>query len=163
MSGFLSQVLCTTILSRRQKLLRNLTLVLIGRFLEFLLACWLRGPQFLAGHLPGPSHHVVARNPEIDRVKWAKPPILAATMFICPTSCCKHLDEGPDDTRRDTNTPVHPRLSTLTCRMPSTTSPWYDRISHISQTDWYGICAAIAMGSWLVWRLASRCGRWAIR
>jgi hypothetical protein len=23
-------------------------------------------------------------------------------MVICPTSCCKHLDEGPDDTRRDT-------------------------------------------------------------
>ncbi|CEL07063.1 hypothetical protein ASPCAL10228 [Aspergillus calidoustus] len=47
--------------------------------------------------------------------------------------------------------------------MPPTTSPWYDRISHISQTDWYGICAAIALASWLVWRLASRGGRWAIR
>ncbi|KAL2838677.1 hypothetical protein BJX68DRAFT_210806 [Aspergillus pseudodeflectus] len=47
--------------------------------------------------------------------------------------------------------------------MPPTTSPWYYRISHISQTDWYGICAAIALGTWLVWRLASRGGRWAIR
>ncbi|OJJ51850.1 hypothetical protein ASPSYDRAFT_117026, partial [Aspergillus sydowii CBS 593.65] len=47
--------------------------------------------------------------------------------------------------------------------MPPTTSPWYDRISHISQTGWYGICAAIALGSWLVWRLAFRCGRCAIR
>lgn len=31
------------------------------------------------------------------------------------------------------------------------------------QTGWYGICAALALGTWLVWRLAFRCGRWAIR
>lgn len=42
-------------------------------------------------------------------------------MLIDPISCCKHLGEGPDDTRRDTNTPPIPRLSTLTCSMPPTT------------------------------------------
>lgn len=65
--------------------------------------------------------------------------------------------------RRDTNTPSLPSYVSITCSMPPTTSPWYDQISHIPQTDWYGICAAIALGSWVVWRCASRCGRWAIR
>ncbi|KAL6230915.1 hypothetical protein BDW75DRAFT_248280 [Aspergillus navahoensis] len=36
--------------------------------------------------------------------------------------------------------------------MPSATSPWYGRMSLISETD-----------CWLAWRLASRCGRWAVR
>ncbi|KAL4992917.1 hypothetical protein BDV10DRAFT_198736 [Aspergillus recurvatus] len=43
--------------------------------------------------------------------------------------------------------------------MPPTTSPWYDRISHIWQTDWYGICAAIALGIRLVWHPVSCGGR----
>ncbi|PLB48201.1 hypothetical protein P170DRAFT_447974 [Aspergillus steynii IBT 23096] len=34
--------------------------------------------------------------------------------------------------------------------MPPATSLWYGHIAHISQTDWYGICTAIALASWLV-------------
>ena len=37
--------------------------------------------------------------------------------------------------------------------MPPATSLLYVRIS---QTDWYGICAVIILGSWLGWRLAYR-------
>ncbi|KAL4888265.1 hypothetical protein BDV59DRAFT_196607 [Aspergillus ambiguus] len=47
--------------------------------------------------------------------------------------------------------------------MPPATSPLYDRIAHISQTDCYAICAATALGGWSLWRLAKRCCRWIIR
>jgi hypothetical protein len=56
-------------------------------------------------------------------------------VFVYPTSCCKHLDGGPDDTQWHINTPRLPRQSTLTCRMPSTASPWV-RPNFPYITDW---------------------------
>ena len=84
-----------------------------------------------------------------------------------PTSCYKHLvykhlDEGPGTSDR-IQILLRTPGSTPTSRMPPTTSLWSDRIFRLSQTDWYGICAAIALGSWILWRCASRACRCALR